>query len=117
MKDSIGSSVQASLRDAQPFPAIILSRPLSLGLKPTATIMQSLRDCSKTEMRLACPAVRRRIRRHAGPGIRREELSEARSLAPKKSCRDTSRKVLPVHAPDAASTTLLPRTLKRFAKP
>ena len=45
LKGSIGSLVQASLRDAQRYP------PLSRGLKPTATIMQSRRDCPESEIR------------------------------------------------------------------
>ena len=48
LKASIGSSVQASLRDAHPSSTVI-----SVGssrLKPTATVAQSLRDFAKTEM-------------------------------------------------------------------
>jgi len=41
LKGSIGSSLQASLRDA------CLPPPLFRGLKPTATITQSLRDFPK----------------------------------------------------------------------
>jgi hypothetical protein len=54
VKGSLGCSVQASLRDAR------LSRPLFRGLKPTATITLSLRDCSKSG------AARRPVQRLAG---------------------------------------------------
>ena len=46
LEGSTGSSVQASLRDAHSF------FPLFRGLKPTATITQSLRDSPKSDIRL-----------------------------------------------------------------